>query len=259
MPPAQTGGGDGFIAMVAFLKSHPQCRTILVEKTDRLYRNLEDLVTLNALDVEIHFVKENVVVSRGSRSSEKFMHGMKVLMAKNHIDNLSEETRKGMTEKARAGIYPSFAPVGYRNVDGPAGKRIIEPAPDAAPIIADLFSRFATGNVSVRKLAAEFRTTGVKLRGRKICSSTVHYILRRRLYIGEFDWDGTLYQGIHEPLVGRECWLRVQELLDARAENKTRKVEHDFAYSGLVRCGHCGCLFCGRVEKGIVRVLPLHG
>src|SRR5207249_8712801 len=33
-----------------------------------------------------------------ARSSEKFMHGMKVLMAKNFIDNLSEETHKGMLE-----------------------------------------------------------------------------------------------------------------------------------------------------------------
>jgi site-specific DNA recombinase len=44
------------------------------------------------------------VLSRESRSSEKFMHGIKVLMAKNYIDNLSEEARKGMQEKAsRAG------------------------------------------------------------------------------------------------------------------------------------------------------------
>ena len=35
-----------------------------------------------------------------------------------------------MLEKARSGIYPSFAPVGYRNVDGPNGKRIIVPDPD---------------------------------------------------------------------------------------------------------------------------------
>jgi site-specific DNA recombinase len=48
--------------------------------------------------VEMHFPKEGVVLSRESRSSEKFMHGIKVLMAKNYIDNLSEETRKGMTE-----------------------------------------------------------------------------------------------------------------------------------------------------------------
>jgi len=44
-----------------------------------------------------------------------------VLMAKNFIDNLSEETRKGMLEKARSGLYPSCAPVGYRNADGPNG------------------------------------------------------------------------------------------------------------------------------------------
>jgi hypothetical protein len=33
--------------------------------------------------------EEGVVLSRESRSSEKFMHGVKVLMAKNYIDNLS--------------------------------------------------------------------------------------------------------------------------------------------------------------------------
>jgi len=37
-----------------------------------------------------------VALSPGSRSAEKFMHGIKVLMAKNYIDNLSEETQKGM-------------------------------------------------------------------------------------------------------------------------------------------------------------------
>ena len=89
---------------------HPTCRVLLVEKTDRLYRNLKDWVTLDEIDLEIHLVKENVVLSRDSRSSEKFMHGIKVLMAKNYIDNLSEETRKGMLEKAEQGIWPTYAP-----------------------------------------------------------------------------------------------------------------------------------------------------
>ena len=53
------------------------------------------------------------MLSPESRSSEKFIHGIKVLMAKNYIDNLSEETRKRMLEKAEQGIYPSFAPLGY--------------------------------------------------------------------------------------------------------------------------------------------------
>jgi hypothetical protein len=36
----------------------------------------------------------------------------------------------------------------------------------------------------------------------------------------------------------------------ARAASRTRKVKHDFAYTGLVRCGHCGCLLVGELKKG---------
>lgn len=177
------------------------------------------------------------------------MHGMKVLMAKNFIDNLSEETKKGMLEKARSGIYPSYARVGYRNADGPNGKRVIIPDPEAAPTIADLYTRFATGQYSIEALVTKLRAEGVTLRGRRIFRSLAHQILRNRLYVGEFDWDGVTYQGIHEPLVSRECWERVQGLLNKRAETKTRKVKHDFAFSGLVQCGHCGCLLVAELKK----------
>ena len=236
--------------MVAYLRAHPSCRTILVEKTDRLYRNIRDWAILDELRVTIHFVKEGVIIGPESRSHEQFVHGIKVLMARNYSLNLGEETTKGMLEKARAGIYPSCAPVGYRNVDGPCGKRIIVPDTETAPIIAELFSRFATGTFSLRAHVAQFRAEGVTLRGRKLHTSTVHQILRKRLYTGDFDWDGKTYPGTHEPLVTRECWERVQELLDTRAESKTRKVKHEFGYAGLVRCGHCGCLMVGEIKKG---------
>jgi hypothetical protein len=44
-----------------------------------------------------------VILSEDSRSSEKFMHGIRVLMVKNYVDNLSEEVRKGMRGKAEQG------------------------------------------------------------------------------------------------------------------------------------------------------------
>ena len=113
---AKQSGRVAFGEMVAYLKTHSAVRLLLVEKTDRLYRNLKDWVTIDELEVEIHFPKEGVVLSRDSRSSEKFMHGIKVLMAKNYIDNLSEEVHKGMQEKAEQGIWPTKAPLGYRNV-----------------------------------------------------------------------------------------------------------------------------------------------
>ena len=197
-----------------------------------------------------HLVKENQTIGPDSKSSEQFVHGIKVLVARNYSQNLGEETVKGMTEKARAGIYPSCAPVGYRNLEGPNGKKIIVPDPESAPIITELFERFSTGEYSVKRLAAAFRSEGRNVSGRKPNSSLVHLILRRRLYMGDFDFAGTTYPGIHEPLVSHERWDRVQDLLDARAENKTRKVKHDFAFTGLVRCGHCGCILVGEIKKG---------
>src|SRR5215831_18075056 len=114
---AKRSGRTAFTAMLEYLKKHrATCRTILVEKTDRLYRNLKDWTTLDDLGTTIHLVKEGRVIGPDSRSSDHLTHGINVLMARNYILNLGEETRKGMTEKARAGIYPSYAPVGYRNV-----------------------------------------------------------------------------------------------------------------------------------------------
>src|SRR6185437_8775488 len=247
---AKVSGRTNFTQMLLYLKRHQAvCRTILVEKTDRLYRNLKDYATIDELDVEIHLVKEKEIISNKSRSSEQFVHGIKVLMARNYSLNLAEETVKGMTEKARVGMYPSYAPAGYRNTDGADRKRIIVPDPDAAHVITELFERFAEGRHSLKALVKELNGEGLMLRGRKLCSSVVHQILRRRLYSGSFDWDGTTYAGTHEPLVTRECWQRVQDLLDARAKNKTRKVKRDFAYTGLVRCGYCGCLFVGELKK----------
>ena len=248
---ARASGRTNFSQMLAYLQKHPgACRTILVEKTDRLYRNLTDYATLDELGVTIHLVKENQIIGPDSKSSEQFVHGIKVLVARNYSQNLGEETVKGMTEKARAGIYPSCAPVGYRNVEGPNGKKIIAPDPESAPIITELFERFATGEYSIKRIAAALRSEGRSVGGRKANSSLVHLILRRRLYMGDFDFDGTTYPGIHQPLVSRERWDRVQDLLDARAENNTRKVKHDFAFTGLVHCGHCGCMLVGEIKKG---------
>jgi site-specific DNA recombinase len=116
-------------------------------------------------------------------------------------------------------------------------------------VVRELFERFSTGRYSLDALVTQLRADGMTLRGAKLHKSAVHQILRKRLYMGDFDWDGTTYQGTHEPLVTRECWHNVQELLDARAENKIRRVKHEFAFTGLVLCGHCGCHLVGELKK----------
>jgi DNA invertase Pin-like site-specific DNA recombinase len=235
--------------MLAFLqKTQNGCRTILVEKTDRLYRNIRDYVAVDEYGVTIHFVKEGCTLSPDSRSSEQFIHGIKVLMARNYSQNLGEETLKGMLQKARSGLYPSCAPAGYRNVEGPDNKRTIVPNVDA-PTITRLFEVFATRQYSLKALAAKARAEGWTIRGRRLHKSTLHQILRKRIYSGDFDWDGVTYKGTHQALVSVETWQSVQALLDHRVKTKQHRIKRDFAFTGLVRCGHCGCALVGELKK----------
>ena len=253
---ARKSGRTKFNKMITFLskeaKSNHQspCKILLVEKTDRLYRNLKDWVTVDELDLEIHFVKENVVLSRESCSSEKFMHGIKVLMAKNYIDNLSEETRKGMTEKAEQGIYPSFAPLGYVNVKC-GEKRFIQPEPVIGPQVQKLFEWYASGNYSLLELAGKSHEEGFAFRknGQKIPKSVVHKVLKNPIYYGEFRWSGKLYKGVHEPLVTRELFDRVQEVMGEKGRRKTGQQKHHWAFQGLLSCGHCDCALVAEIKK----------
>ena len=204
-------------------------------------------------------MKENVVFSHDSRSSEKFIHGIKVLMAKNYIDNLSEETKKGMLEKAEQGIYPSFAPLGYINVQC-GDKRYIQPDPELAPIIRQLFEWYATGNHSLFDVARIANSEGLTYRktGNKVGKSTVHKILTSPIYHGEFDWAGKHYRGLHEPIITRELFDRVHEILTEKGHLPETTA---YARVGLPRtcvlrplrlCAH------GRDQEGTLRLLPLH-
>ena len=248
---AKQAGRTGFGEMIALLAKAKTRLIVLVEKTDRLYRNLRDWVTIDESAVEVHFVKENVILSPDSRSSEQFMHGIKVLMARNYSQNLGEETIKGMVQKAVSGFWPSFAPLGYSNVDGPNGKRIIIPDPNLAPAITRMFEQYSTGKYSLKQMATMARADGLAYRksGDAVPTSTVHKILRNRIYSGDFNFDGTTYHGTYEPIVTRELWAEVQAILDGRGAKKTRKVRQNFAFSGLITCGHCGCAMVGEIKK----------
>lgn len=248
---AKRSGRTSFSKMVASLKKNPLIKTVLVEKTDRLYRNISDWVTLDALGLEIHFVKENVVLSESSRSSEKFMHGIKVLMAKNYVDNLSEETKKGMTEKAEQGIWPSFAPMGYLNVQRDDGKKIIAVDDNKAPLITKIYELYATGSYSVKEVTKMIKEDGLLFKKSKspIPHATVHRILRNKLYMGNFDWNGQEYKGTHEAIVSKELWEYVQYLLDKKLGNKKKVTKHNFVFSGFIKCNKCGQRLIGDIKK----------
>ena len=244
---AKRAGRTAFGEMVTFLRAAGTPRPIiLVEKTDRLYRNIKDWVTVADLGLEVHLVKEGVILSDDSRSSEKFMHGIRVLMAKNYIDNLSEEVRKGMREKAEQGHWPTVAHVGYRN--NPDTRRI-EVDPERGPLVAKLFEWYGRGDVSLKELTHRAFSSGLihPRSGRRMTKSEIHRILHNPIYAGEFDWNGLRYRGVHEPLISREVFDAVQEVFTIG--NRPRYTKHRHAFAGLIRCALCGCAMTAELKK----------
>lgn len=247
---AKHSGRRAFGEMLRFLEAHPG-HVILVEKVDRLYRNFADYVKVDHLGVELHFVKDGMVIGESSKSQDKFMHGIRVLMAKNYVDNLSEEIRKGLDEKAAQGIYPTHAPLGYLNAPEPGTKRkIIVPDPARACLVKELFELYGTGSHSLETLTKHARRQGLTTKkGLSLPKSAIDQILKHPAYCGIIRWSGREVLGIHEPLVSRELWERVQEIRTGRGHRNTGYGALKFTYRGMLRC-KCGETLTGELKKG---------
>ena len=127
-----------------------------------------------------------MVLTKDARSSDKLMHGIKVLMAKNYIDNLSEEVRKGVRTKAAQGLWPSFAPLGYVNTSSSDGKKII--VPDPIPWVGG--SRPARIRSTRLRRKRMLKDSGFARVARASRKNTLNKVLRKRIYTGEFEYGG---------------------------------------------------------------------
>ena len=237
-------GRKAFNEMLAYCEKH-NIKDILVEKTDRIYRNFKDYVILEDYDFNLHLVKEGQIINKDSSSHEKFIHAIKVVLAKNYLDNLSEEVRKGMNQKVKEGIYPCKAPVGYKNVE--VNKRnVIAVDEEKAPFVKRLFELYASG-LSASEVRKILFSEGLYHNTKPYAKSRLIQILHDCFYIGKFLYKGVVYDGVHEPIISIELYNKVQKMFN---QSKARTHDVEFPYTGIIRCGHCGCQLTAELKKG---------
>lgn len=232
--------------MLAFLKATPEVKTVLVEKTDRLYRNFKDYVDLEEYDLEVHLVKEGSIISKNSKSHDKFIHGIKVLMAKNYIDNLSEEIKKGLREGLEQGFWPFQPPYGYlRGIEKALyiDKRHVM-------FVRRAFQLFGTGNYSLSRLADTLFNEGYyyKADRPKITKCVLEGMLKNRIYTGQMVCNDIIYNGKHPAIISIDEFNKAQIAFRKTDKSKVRKNFH-FLYPGIAKCAVCGYSICGEVKK----------
>ncbi len=226
---------------------------ILCEKIDRLTRNLKDAAiisdwVLDNSERAVHFVKENFIVSKNTRAHENLVWDMKVAIARFYTNNLSEEVKKGQSEKLTQGWKPYRPSLGYKSV-GDEGHKIHVPDEVSSIFIKQIFDLYSTGLYSIKDLAGLMYENGLRsVNGLKVSSSNIFRIINNPFYYGEIKWNDKFYQGKHTPLISKELFDACQQVLNGGKPDKY--VKHNPLFKGMVECGKCAHKVSWYEKKG---------
>ena len=233
---AKTLGRPKFNKMLQRIENG-EANGILSWHPDRLARNsvdggqiiyLLDQMRLQALKFPT-FWFENT-------SQGKFMLSMAFSQSKYYVDNLSENTKRGLRQKVRLGHYPSIAPIGYIN-DVRTKTIIVDKR--RSPLVVEAYELYAEGNKKLQDIADFLKDKGIMTKGKKpLSKDQIKYMLTNPFYYGHFRYNGEMHEGKHKPIIEKRLFDRVQAII-ARRGHKTKGTVDPQIFCGLLRCGVC--------------------
>jgi site-specific DNA recombinase len=242
-------GRTKFTKMIADLE-RGRASGVIIHKIDRSARNLKDWAHLGELidrGIEVHFAHDNLdLTTRGGRLAAD----LQAVVAADYIRNLRDEVRKGFYGRLKQGLYPLPAPRGYLN-RGKGKPKEIDPV--VGPLVRQAFELYGTGNHGLHTLRAEIAERGLRsLRGAPLSLSNISNMLHNPFYMGVIRIDRTneTFEGIHEPLISKTLFDRVQRILSGRLYARTQT--HRFLFRRLIKCERCGRSLSGERQKGHV-------
>lgn len=235
---------------------------ILCWKLNRLARNPIDGGNISWM------LQENVIehiqtYGRDYKSDDNvLMMQVEFGVANQFIRDLRTDTKRGLKAKAERGWYPAWATIGYmHNPYKNKGDKEIVKDPERYDLVRKIWDLMLTGAYTppqVLKIATE--EWGLLNRKEKAVSkSNIYRILSDPFYYGVFEYpkgSGNWYQGKHDPMVTREEFESVQDILGGK--HNTRPKTYNFPYKGPIICGECGAMITAenkvkRQKNGIER------
>lgn len=228
---------------------------IVVNYVDRLQRNYDDSYLLNKLrregKIEVHFLKENLIIHKNSNSMELNFWNMHVLMANAQVNNMIDKVKGSQRLNRSQGKWQGSAPLGYLNRRDEDNKATLILDPVRAPIIQHLFQEFATGKHTTKTIWLLSQQLGLyskmKIRkGQLVSRNTVYDVLTNPFYEGFMHYEGKWIRHQYEPLVSKELFDKVQNILTRNGNHNRNNVDENagklYIFRGLIHCKECGCL-----------------
>ncbi len=232
-------------------KKKNKITAVIIWRLDRISRNNEDyhgalrplfekmgIKLLSATEANVNTIEGDLMRNIGMSFAE---YERKVIGVR---------TLAGLRQKAELGEYPHKAPIGYKNISREDGSKTIIIDDKQAFYIKQAFDLYDSGMHTLRSVTEELYKDGFRTNnGRKIPKASIEFILKNIFYTGVFEYEGRIYENAkHKAIISKELFYRVNDRL--RDPKKTKKQTLDFAYTGLFKCGHCGCQLTAELKKG---------
>jgi len=229
---------------------------ILCWHLNRLTRNPIDSGKLSWL-LQQGVIKSIQTIERQYLPSDNvLLFNVETGQANQYLLDLSRDTKRGLEKKLNDGWLPNLAPTGYLN--DKENHTIIED-PERFNLVRKMWDLMLTGNYTPPKICEiinkewGFRTRKhKKIGGNPLSRSGTHRIFTNIFYAGIIDRNGHQYQGKHKSMITLQEYDRVQFLLGKKGKPRLTH-KHNFAFTGSIRCGECGCLITAETKKKLIK------
>jgi site-specific DNA recombinase len=179
------------------------------------------------------------------------------------------DVKRGMEQMASNGERPGQVPQGYiklpiTNDYGDYVKRknkyVTETRrdPERYDLVLKMWKMLLSGRYNasqVYKIATEdwqFTThKTARIGGGAMSKSLMYKIFNNPFYAGYVPHNGELHKGKHDAMINLDEFDYAQKLLGKNGKSRTGV--NDYAFTGLIKCGECGCQIVGKTNRKFVK------
>ena len=231
-----------FEQVIEEIKQSKEKVALVIETIDRLQRSFRESVILDDLrkqdKVEIYFLRENLVISVNSNSSDLIRWDMGVMFARSYVLQLSDNVKRSIIEKLRRGELPGKAPYGYKNVTRENDKKDVVVDEYQSKIVQKMYEWYGSGAFSMLLVKQKL----MKDYGLDFSKGFIDNILKNPFYYGEILNKGVLYPHRYQTIIKRELFDKVQKIKASYNKKHFKFAGLPYVYRGLIRCADCGCM-----------------